>query len=114
MIDVIGKAELVEDGLTHAESVKASLQNVHIDTIYSSPLKRCQDTIRPLSEAKGITPVIDDNLKEFQILSAQDQAYENMDNKVFSYSQREEGDETPELLFDRTEKFLKKIVAENP
>ena len=78
MGDVIGKAQLIDDGLIHIQNLKKDLLDIQFDAIYSSPLKRCIDTITPIAEMKNISLTIDQDLIEAQVLSTQDK-----DSKIF-------------------------------
>ncbi len=113
-VDIIGKAELVDMGLTHAENIKKWLENKQIDAIYCSPLKRCQDTIAPLSTAKNIAIQTSDDIIELQVLSSQEQHTDYLDERVFENCALEAGDETIAELLTRTKRFLQKVVSENP
>ncbi len=54
-------------GREQAQSLAERLGGQHFDAIYSSPLKRCQQTAAPLSERLGLTPVIVPNIQEIRI-----------------------------------------------
>src|SRR5579863_1086000 len=49
-------------GREQAQSLAERLGGMHFDAIYSSPLKRCQQTAAPLAERLGLTPVIVPNI----------------------------------------------------
>ena len=54
-------------GREQAQSLAERLGGMHFDAIYSSPLKRCQQTAAPLAERLGLTPVIVPNIQEIRI-----------------------------------------------
>ena len=114
MWDVIGKAKLIEDGLIHIENLKTSLRDTKIDAIYSSPLQRCIDTISPIADMKNIPLIIDQDLIEAQVLSAQDKDSKILEHQLRTTSTVIEWDESLEDLLNRTETFLRKVVSENP
>ena len=54
-------------GREQAQSLAERLGGMHFDAIYSSPLKRCQQTAAPLAERLGLTPVLVPNIQEIRI-----------------------------------------------
>jgi 2,3-bisphosphoglycerate-dependent phosphoglycerate mutase len=55
---------LAPGGTAEAESVGARLARQHIDAIYTSPLRRCVETSEPLAGALGLTPQVEQDLRE--------------------------------------------------
>ena len=54
-------------GLKHAEAIAATLGQIKIDAVYSSPLSRAMETAQPLAAALKLPIVADDRLKEIDI-----------------------------------------------
>ncbi len=55
---------LSPEGVVEAERVCARLASEHIDAIYVSTLRRTAETAAPLARRLGITPVVDEDLRE--------------------------------------------------
>lgn len=56
--------ELNEKGLKQASAAAEKLMHVNIDAIYSSPLKRAENTAKILSSERKCPLIFEDNLKE--------------------------------------------------
>jgi len=54
-------------GQKHAAAIAATLSQLPIQAIYSSPLSRALETAQPLADALGLSPHCDDRLKEIDI-----------------------------------------------
>jgi probable phosphoglycerate mutase len=54
-------------GREQAQALAERLGEMRFDAIYSSPLKRCQQTAAPLAERLNLTPVIVPAIKEIRI-----------------------------------------------
>lgn len=54
-------------GREQAQALAERLGNVHFDELYSSPLRRCQETAAPLAERIELTPIIVPGLKEIHL-----------------------------------------------
>ena len=61
----IADPELAPDGLRQADRLADYLASEDIAAMYVSPLKRAQETAAPLAKRLGITPVVDDDISEF-------------------------------------------------
>ncbi|MFZ9707351.1 MAG: histidine phosphatase family protein, partial [Ilumatobacteraceae bacterium] len=61
----IADPELAPDGLRQAECLADYLATEDIAAMYVSPLKRAQETAAPLAKRLGITPVVEDDISEF-------------------------------------------------
>ena len=61
----IADPELAPDGLRQAERLAYYLASEDIAAMYVSPLKRAQETAAPLAKRIGLTPMIDDDISEF-------------------------------------------------
>lgn len=57
--------ELSADGHAQARHLGEYLALEHIDAIYTSPMKRAHQTALPLAEIKGLTPVIEPDVAEW-------------------------------------------------
>jgi broad specificity phosphatase PhoE len=58
---------LNERGREMARRVAAYFEGVELAAIYSSPLKRCRETVQPLAEAKGLEVVVEEGLMELDM-----------------------------------------------
>ncbi len=56
--------ELSHLGLQQGKAAAQWLADIPLDAIYASPMKRVQQTLAPLAEAKGMTPIIIPGLRE--------------------------------------------------
>ncbi|MGH7192100.1 MAG: histidine phosphatase family protein [Candidatus Saccharimonadales bacterium] len=54
-------------GQKHAAAIAATLSQLPIEAVYSSPLRRALETAQPLADALGLSPLCDDRLKEIDI-----------------------------------------------
>ena len=61
------KYPLTERWFLQSEKLVTLLAWKIIDVIYTSPFLRCIQTITPLSENRGITPIIDNRITEFDV-----------------------------------------------
>ena len=57
--------ELSDAGHDQARRLAAWLRHERIDAIFTSPMRRAVQTARPLADAFGVEPVVDDELAEF-------------------------------------------------
>lgn len=56
--------ELDDKGREQAAFVAERLGSLPIEEIVRSPLQRCEQTVQPLSDRRGLTPVVEDRLLE--------------------------------------------------
>jgi 2,3-bisphosphoglycerate-dependent phosphoglycerate mutase len=54
-------------GREQAQALAERLSDTHFDAMYSSPLRRCQETAAPLAERLNLVPVIVPDLKEIRL-----------------------------------------------
>ncbi len=54
-------------GREQAIALAERLSDTHFDAMYSSPLRRCLETVAPLAERLDLTPVIVPDLKEIRL-----------------------------------------------
>jgi probable phosphoglycerate mutase len=59
-----GDPALSPEGEVEANQVADRLASEHIEAIYISPLRRTAQTAAPLAQRVGMTPVVDDDLRE--------------------------------------------------
>lgn len=74
--DCIWVASLTQDGKNQADNLVEIFKDENISAIYSSPFQRCVDTVRPLSEAKGIMITQDQAFMEIRAMMLQDQSFD--------------------------------------
>lgn len=70
--------DLSQEGLEQAEALVKRLEDVDIDKIYSSPLKRAINTIKPTSEMKNLNINILDDLIEINVGTWEDKSVEDL------------------------------------
>jgi len=104
-----GKAQLTSDGERQSAEISARFAEVSIDAIYSSPLKRCLDTIAPLASVKDLDVQTDDRLREVT-MNVQDQTF---DCSRLKWESNPFGGETPREVSERVGAFLREIVAKH-
>ena len=56
--------DLSETGYKQAELLRKHFENIDIDMIFSSDLKRAYDTVKPISDMKDIPIITSENLRE--------------------------------------------------
>jgi broad specificity phosphatase PhoE len=59
-----GDLPLNETGKKQAEAIERALEHERIDVIYSSPLTRAMETIRPFAQRRGISVCVTEDLRE--------------------------------------------------
>ena len=69
---------LNETGRRQAEALAQSLKGVKVDAIYTSPLRRAQETARAISRFHQVEVVILDGLKELDVGEVDGMTYEEM------------------------------------
>jgi 2,3-bisphosphoglycerate-dependent phosphoglycerate mutase len=62
-----GDPALAPEGRVQALRLADRLQHEQIDAIYVTPLRRTSETIAPLAERLGITPVVEPDLREVHL-----------------------------------------------
>ena len=70
--------DLSQEGLEQAEALVKRLEDVEIDKIYSSPLKRAVNTIKPTSVMKNLEINIVDDLIEIDVGTWEDTLVEDL------------------------------------
>jgi broad specificity phosphatase PhoE len=69
---------LNETGKRQAEALAQALKNERVDAIYTSPLRRAQETARAISRFHQVKVVILDGLKELDVGEIDGMTYEDM------------------------------------
>jgi broad specificity phosphatase PhoE len=69
---------LNETGIKQAEALAQSLKDVKVDAIYTSPLRRAQETARAISRFHQVEVVTIDGLKELDVGEVDGLTYEEM------------------------------------
>ncbi len=72
-------------GRTQAHALAERLKDIAFDAIYSSPLRRCQETAAPLAEQLHLAPILVEDIREVRL------------GNPFSLPQFQQGDELDEL-----------------
>lgn len=54
-------------GREQAQALAKRLSSLSFDAMYSSPLRRCLETAAPLAELLGMTPIVEEGLKEIRL-----------------------------------------------
>jgi 2,3-bisphosphoglycerate-dependent phosphoglycerate mutase len=62
-----GDPELAPEGRDQALRLADRLQHEHFEAIYVTPLRRTSQTIAPLAERLGLTPVVEPDLREVHL-----------------------------------------------
>ncbi len=110
---------LNEEGIEMAKKAHDEYRNVHFDICYCSPLKRALKTAEILLEGRDIPVVIDDRLVEmsFGIYEGMANGYDDPKLAVSrffhdpaGFTERLEGGESLDDLFERTGEFLESVV----
>ena len=110
---------LNEEGIEMARRARDEYRNVSFDICYCSPLKRARQTADILLEGRDIPIITDDRLLEmsFGIYEGMANGYDDPDlyvSRLFrdpaGFTERLEGGESLDDLFERTGDFLESIV----
>jgi len=111
-------AKLTKIGLEHAERLKEIFKDHKIDAIFSSPLERAMNTIKPLAESLGIEVQPKEELREFDF-GTLDGKEEYGEAEEASLKRRKdldfrfpEGDSYNDVL-KRVGKFLNELTKES-
>ena len=110
LMDYKDKAKLTEVGLQQAKQLSERLKDLDIDAIYSSPLSRCIDTIKPLALEKNLKINIVDDLIEINSPDLQDKEFSC---KNYKWDNGYGWGEKISEVYERVTKAFKKIIDEN-
>ena len=111
--------ELNDTGIKQAYQTREKLLNEKIDVIISSPLKRARKTAEIIGEGRNIPIIIDKEIEEraFGIVegkNVKDDGFIEVFDEMWNYkiNKKYEDAESIGELFERIEKFLKRIKEE--
>lgn len=110
LLDYEGKAELTREWRGQAEALAREFREEKIDVIYSSPLKRCKDTVSPLAESKGMKIIEKDEFREINSPDLQDKEFSC---KNYKWENGYWWGETIKEAYERVTKGLKEVLEEN-
>lgn len=120
LVDGIADPELAPGGRDQAERLAAYLASEEISAVYVSPLKRAIETAEPLAQKLGITPVVEDDISEFDRSSKEYVPIEELrgtDDPRWLKMIRgewEEGHDHPELFRQRVIAACERIIEKHP
>jgi len=76
---------LTEKGIAQAKALGKSLEGLSFDAVYSSPLKRAQDTVKHAFNGKH-TPILDERVVEVGLGAMEGMYWKDADEKYAGYS----------------------------
>jgi probable phosphoglycerate mutase len=120
LVEGIADPELAPDGASQAGRLADYLAVEDIAAIYVSPLKRAIETAAPLAAKLGITPVVDDDISEFDRNSKEYVPIEELrgtDDPRWLKMIRgewEEGHDHPDLFRKRVIEACERIIERHP
>ena len=120
LVDGIADPELAPDGRTQANRLADYLAGEKIDAVYVSPLKRAIETAAPLASRLGISPVVEEDISEFDRNSKEYVPIEELrgtDDPRWLKMIRgewEEGHDHPELFRQRVIAACERIIERHP
>lgn len=120
LVEGIADPELAPDGASQAVRLADYLAVEDIAAIYVSPLKRAIETAAPLAAKLGITPVVDDDISEFDRNSKEYVPIEELrgtDDPRWLKMIRgewEEGHDHPDLFRKRVIEACERIIERHP
>jgi len=112
--------DLSPRGQLQAISVAAHFEPLAVDAVYCSPMRRAQQTVRPLLSAKGLTAVTLDDLREMDFGDWTGHRWEEIQQKfgvsAFTWIEQIENGlvpnaETGNVLRDRIRPCVQNILA---
>lgn len=112
--------ELAPDGRAQAVRLAEYLAREEIAALYVSPLKRARETAEPLAGLLGISPVVVDDISEFDRNSSEYVPIEELrgtnDPRWLKMirGEWEEGHDHPELFRKRVIEAFERIIAAHP
>jgi broad specificity phosphatase PhoE len=69
---------LSEAGRSHAERLAVSLAELAYDAVYTSPRLRTRETAAPLARARGLVPILNDELREIDFGELEGRRYDEI------------------------------------
>tara|TARA_Y100000310_G_scaffold344480_1_gene457468 strand:- start:518 stop:1129 length:612 start_codon:yes stop_codon:yes gene_type:complete len=111
-------AQLIEEGLKHAENLALFLKDKGIKKIFCSPLDRASDTASKVVSELGIPIEKDKRLVEMEFglmdgKSEEGEAKEHLDKRKKDLSHKFPEGESYEDLIERVDDFLKDLFSED-
>lgn len=103
---------LNDNGISQAMIIAEKLKNIHIDRIYSSPLRRTKETANVINKYHNLDIIFDDRLKEFYGGHFQGRVYPEMTDEEKTsilYEPEKWHGETNESFRDRAVEFYNEI-----
>lgn len=116
----VADPELAPDGRTQAQKLADYLAQEEIAAIYVSPLKRARETAEPLAALLGMTPVVDDDISEFDRNSSEYVPIEELrgtnDPRWLKMirGEWEEGHDHPDLFRKRVIAACERMIERHP
>lgn len=113
-------SELTEKGLKQARILGERIKSIHIDIIYSSPLKRTMETAKIIRGNRDIEIIEEDGFKELSFGDYEGMSKSDLKNsgkgeeidKIFAYEEdvKTPNGESLKELYNRVSKTLDKIL----
>jgi alpha-ribazole phosphatase len=69
---------LSDEGQAHAERLSSSLAGLSYDAVYASPRRRAIETAAPLAWARGLSALVDDDLREIDFGDFEGRRYDEI------------------------------------
>lgn len=116
----VADPELAEAGRTQASRLADYLASEEIAAIYVSPLRRARETAQPLAQRLGISPVVDDDISEFDRNSSEyvpvEELRESNDPRWLKMirGEWEEGHDHPDLFRKRVIEACERMIEQHP
>lgn len=115
---------LTEKGVIQAQQTAAALVGRGIQAIYTSPLIRAQQTAAIVGEVLGLTPLVEEAFREFNVgtledVPPSDETWDQYHRVIHAWMEgRAEvsfpGGENRTQLWDRYQKGLRKVIQAHP
>lgn len=115
---------LTEKGVIQSQQTATALVGRDIQAIYTSPLIRAQQTAAIVGEALGLTPIVDEAFREFNVgmledVPPSDETWDQYRRVIHAWVEgRGEvsfpGGENHNQLWDRYQKGLRKVIQSYP
>jgi broad specificity phosphatase PhoE len=70
---------LSTEGAEHARRLAGALRSLAYEAVYTSPRVRSVETARPVAAARGLTPVVEEDLREIDFGRLEGRAYEEIE-----------------------------------
>lgn len=110
LADGAGKAQLSHLGKQQAQFIANKYKNEKISAIYSSPLQRCQDMVKPLAQIIDKDIITDNRIIEHQSPALQDQPFNCATIKRNDEAIDGQDGESIKDVYHRVKVFLEEII----